>query len=60
MHDVSEEFFKEKSTCDDLREIYEGWNVHTWDKALCHYLFSPMLVSTQTCDYDGQVRYANI
>ena len=56
MYDVKDTFLQNNIRCDEVREIYEGWNVHTWDRLFCRYLFSPMLVSTQTCDYDGQVR----
>jgi len=56
MHNVQDTFLQNNIVCDDkVKEIKEK-NVHTWDKLYCRYLFSPMLISTETCDYYGQVR----
>jgi len=57
MHNVQDTFLQNNIDCDDkVKEIKEK-NVHTWDKLYCRYLFSPMLISTETCDYYGQTRY---
>eukprot|EP00111_Clytia_hemisphaerica_P022379 TCONS_00065764-protein len=56
MHNVQDTFLQNNIGCDDVQEVHEGWNVHTWDRLYCRYLFSPMLISTETCDYNGEVR----
>ena len=56
MHITTNQYYMGSWDCDGVREIKEGWNVHTWDKMFCRFSFSPMLVSTETCGMDGEVR----
>ena len=56
MHITTDDYYMNSHRCDEVKEIKEGWNMHTWDKLYCRFSFSPMLISTETCNMDGEVR----